>query len=109
MNTEEKSKIINDNLLKEKKMREKNLRSKVVCCGAASTTPALQHDKGLYSRSHLLSEELPPLQVSGHVDLTHVLQTVEDVLPRLLALDLGLLKLRREYLRTFINFCAQYV
>ena len=43
MNTEEKSKIINDNLLKEKKMLEKNLRSKVVCCGAASTTPALQH------------------------------------------------------------------
>ena len=65
--------------------------------------------KGSRVRSHLLSEELPPLQVSGHVDLTHVLQTVEDVLPRLLALDLGLLKLRREYLRTFINFCAQYV
>ena len=39
---------------------------------------------------HLLGQQLAPLQVGGHVDLAHVLQTVEDVLPGLLALDLGL-------------------
>ena len=68
MNTEEKSKIINDNLLKEKKMREKNLRSKVpvVCCGAASTTPALQHYKGFegYTVGRTFSARSSPLSRS---------------------------------------------
>merc|ERR1719285_127063 len=39
---------------------------------------------------HLLCQQLPALQVSRHIHLPHVLQTVENVLPGLLRLYLGL-------------------